>query len=1273
MSPPVPPAEQPPAPRPATRLRLEYPKELPISARVDDLRRALTTNQVVIVAGATGSGKTTQLPKVALEVQDSRQAEPTRERDPKRPRLIGITQPRRIAATSVAARVASELECPLGSAVGYQIRFEEKLSTDTRLKFMTDGILLAEIQGDPLLRRYDTLIIDEAHERSLTIDFLLGWLKRVLERRTDLKVVISSATIETDRFSKFFSDAPVVSVEGRTFPVDVLYEPPDPELDLSEAIADAVSTVTGLDPRGDVLVFLPGEREIADAERVLRGRQLRHTEVLPLFARLPSSEQAKVFSPGPARRVILATNVAETSLTIPGIVYVIDSGIARLSRYDPRTGTTRLQIERISRASADQRKGRCGRVREGLCLRLYEESDFDSRQAFTDPEISRVGLAGVILRMKAARLGDIEDFPFLDAPSQRAIHEGYRVLEELSALDGERKLTQLGKQLARFPVDPRVGRMILAGVEHGCLEEVLVVASALEIQDPRERPRGSEQKADAQHRRFRDENSDFVAYLRLWDLLQTERKRGSSQFRRTCKTLFLSHARVREWREVHRQLHEAVRELRLPRSSSSEPRVGKSARRDAAEQNPGKRGAGNNQGLHLALLTGMLSRIGQYDPEHRGYRGARQTRFTLHPSSALGKKPPAWVMAFELVETHKLFARNAAKVDPLWLASVGSHLLKRSHSEPHWSEKSARASVREHATLYGLPVVNDRSIDYATIAPGRARLMFLEHALVRGECQLRGEFHAHNRALLDEVARLRNKARRSDMLADDDALLTFFDERVARSVVNGKTFDDWRQNAEKQNPKLLFLSLEDVLLGEEALVPEDYPDTLTLHGANLRLSYRFEPSADDDGLTLHVPLALAPRLSADDLDWTIPAWHQLRFEALFERLSKSRRRELGDLDELARHAATRLTPFEGPMKQQLCAVVQEATGIRLTPDELRTDFLPGYLRLSCAVIDDKGKTLAESKELGPLLERFGAQARAALEASDPDGEWQRTGITSWDFETLPESVTRTRLGSLVHLHPTLVDNGDSVELTLVESLSDAEQLLRGGILRLLRLAVSARLTPIVRRVGTPLNLRPGMPVPRREAEAFAEQVAQRTVHEAFDISNTAPPRTASDFAQLLSEGTPRLERAGANVIAAIGHAASELSQTIALLTRAEKQPSGRAAVRDMQQQLQALYPANLLTSVPLAQLTHYPRYLRAMKVRLERALVDPRKDAGKLQVILPAWQAFVGKRDRVHDRDKAEAIRWLFEEARVAVFAPELKTPYPVNVDALPSLVSALA
>ncbi|MEY4551004.1 MAG: hypothetical protein RL685_7199 [Pseudomonadota bacterium] len=1234
-----------------------------------DLRAAIAENQVVIVAGATGSGKTTQLPKVALELGRGQG------------RLIGVTQPRRIAATSVAARVASELECAIGSVVGYQIRFEDRSSRSTRLKFLTDGILLAEISGDPLLRRYDTLIIDEAHERSLTIDFLLGWLKRLLPQRRDLKLIISSATIETARFSDFFGGAPVIEVEGRTYPVDVLYEPPDPEIDLPEAVANAVENVTSLDPHGDILAFLPGEREIRETEQALLARQLRLTTVQPLYARLSAAEQNKVFSRISGRRVILATNVAETSLTIPGIVYVVDSGVARLSRYEPSTGITRLQIEGISQASADQRKGRCGRVREGICVRLYDETSFVTRPAFTDPEILRTGLAGVILRMKSLGLGAVEDFPFLDAPQGRAVSEGYRVLEELGALNDARELTKLGRELALFPVDPRLARMILAGSERGCLPQVLVLAAALGIQDPRERPRGLEHKADELHRRFRDERSDFAGLLKLWDFVRAARARGTGQLRRACKENFLSFLRVREWGEVHAQLEDTVRELTDVRSGQPRGR----RRRGGKERGGNERAeapaaaitaapsapAAEDDALHRALASGLLSRIGLYNPEQRNYTGARQTRFVIHPSSGLSKKPPAWVMAFELVQTTQLFGRTVAKLDPEWLDDIAAHLLKRSYADPHWAEKSARARIKEHATLFGLPVFRDRRVDYASIAPGPARLLFLEHALVRGEFTSRGAFQQHNRQLQAEVARLRDKARQSDMLADEEALLAFFERRVPADVHNGKRFEQWREQAERDEPRLLFLSLADVLSGADAIVPEQYPDALQLHGVELRLEYRFDPSAEDDGISVLLPMALLPQLDAGELDWTIPAWHEQKVSALLADLPRSVRRDLGPA--LAQQVAARLVPFRGPMFPALVEAIAAISGVRVPVESFRRELLPPHLRFTFRVLGERGNVLGSSRELEQLQREHGPRARELMRQSAAASNWQRTGLTRWDFGDLPEYVLRPVQGTELRSYPALVDRGSSVDLVLLESPSAAERASRAGIERLLRLLAQKPLAALSKRRPPPFPRGDGVPNARTAVEAFHEQLEGRVLREAFGLQGSAPlPRTQTAFLALGGFGLPRIDVAFDRLAKAIAGASAALDQTYRALKASASQPSGTHAARDLRVQLEALFPPDLLETLELERLEQLPRYLKAAQQRLARAIVDPRKDAEKNAPLAPLWQQFVERRPQLRDSVGAARWRWAFEELRVAVFAPELRAASAPSVANLVAALSAL-
>jgi len=1225
-------------------VRLHFPEELPISARVEDITRALESHPVIIVAGATGSGKTTQLPKIALAMGRGRERG-----------VIGVTQPRRIAATSVAARVASELETPLGADVGYQIRFDDRTSRSTAIKFMTDGILLAEIQGDRKLRRYDTLIIDEAHERSLTIDFLLGWIARILPERPDLKVIVSSATIETERFSTFFGGAPVIQVEGRTYPVDVLYEPPNDDDDLSTAVANAVSNVTDLDPRGDILVFLPGEREIREAEGELVARKLKHTMIQPLYGRLAAAEQGKVFSSIAQRRVVLATNVAETSITIPGIVYVIDTGLARLSRYDPRSGTTLLQIEAISQASAEQRKGRCGRVRDGICVRLYDEESFAARPAFTDPEIKRTGLAGVILRMKALDLGDVEDFAFLDPPHPRSITEGYRVLEELGALDSDRQLTPLGRHLSRFPVDPRIGRMILAGAELGCLPDVLIITAALNIQDPRERPREAQQKADDLHRRFKVEHSDFLTLINLWDFIKEAEGKGSSNLRRVCRENFLSFMRVREWNEVHRQLVDIVRDLKqAERRSGGLAPTEPIARSERGERSPVKLSSksGGEDAIHRALLTGLLSKIGIWSPEKRIYVGAKATQFMIHPSSALAKKPPAWIMAFELVETSQLFARTAAKIDPEWLIDAAPHLVKRSYSEPHWSERSSRASVKETVTLFGLTVAKDRSVDYALISPTKARLMFLEHALVRGEYKTRGAFQQKNHALIESLSLLRDKARRSDMMADESALVAFFDQRVGADVVNGKTFEAWREIAEERDPGILLLSLEDLTTGERPLRAADYPDSMTLHGTKIPVTYRFDPSAEDDGVTFTLPLLLLPQLDPGELHWMIPGWHEQKIEAVIDELPKATRRALGSIPDLAAKLAKKLAPFEGRLVRALACEtdVPEAS--------FQPDAVPPYLRLYLVIVDEHGDRVAEGRDVDTLLARYGAKARAVLKTTAPPSAWEKKGLTTWDFGALPPFVTR-KVGAVeVRGYPALVDRVTAVDLTLLESSAAAEASSRAGVRRLLMLGARQAVSAITPRLPTPFL--GAAKASKDEVRAFHALLLARIVDEAFALGEL--PRDERAFEALLSAGTPRIHATFLAFEGAMKPVAAELDRTLKALSVAGQQPSGKAAIVDIRAQIEQLFPPDLLATLPLARLAHYPRYLRAAQARLNRATTDPRKDIDKAAPFSPLWSAFLARRSSMKDAAAAEELRWLFEELRVAIFAPELKTPVPVSL-----------
>ncbi|HWO18229.1 MAG TPA: ATP-dependent RNA helicase HrpA [Kofleriaceae bacterium] len=1217
--------------------RIAFPPELPITERIVDIANAIDAHRVVIVAGETGSGKTTQLPKICLAMGRGGGRGVAGQ--------IGCTQPRRIAATSVAARVAQELETELGDVVGYKIRFGDRVKRTSQVKFMTDGILLAEIQSDPRLSRYDTIIVDEAHERSLNIDFLLGFLRELVPRRPELRVIISSATLETERFAAFFGGAPIVEVSGRTYPVDVLYRPPgDDEADLADLVASTVNEIAEMDPRGDMLVFLPGEREIREAASEIERRALPHTMVLPLYARLSAADQQRVFQRTAQRRVVLATNVAETSLTIPGIVYVVDTGLARVNRYSVRTGVSQLLIEPVSKASANQRKGRCGRTASGVCFRLYEEQDFESRPPHTDPEIKRVSLAGVILRMKALRLGDIERFPFLDPPEPRAITEGYRVLEELGALDDDGQLTPVGEQLGQLPLDPRLGRMILGGRDEGALREVVIIAAALGLQDPRERPLAAQQKADESHRKFREEGSDFAGYLKLWSFWQDARAASSRrQLQKLCREHFLSYNRMREWEDIHDQLVRVMREWDF--APNTQP--------GTAEQ------------IHCALLPGLLSKLGMWSPEARIYFGARQTRFMIHPGSGLAKKPPAWVMAAELVETSQLFARCVAKIDPAWIERAAGPLCRRSHGDPHWEQKQAQVMAKEQVTLYGLPIVRDRKVAYARFDPALCRTMFITHALVRHEYTTKAPFMAHNRQLLDEVQRLRDKARRSDMLVDEYELGEFFDKRLPAGVISGKTFEDWRRTAEADDPRILFLSLADILLGEaHELTPERYPDQIVVGGTALSLAYKFDPSEDDDGATAIVPLAVLPQLDPEVLAWTIPGWHATKLLALLESLPKATRKLLAPLDVLAAELAAVLCPFEGPLLATLERAIRDRTGERVPRDAWDLRAVPAYLGFYFRVVDERDKVLGHGRDLAELQRTLGARAKQVW-ATVPRERYERAGLVAWDLDELPEKVTLDVGGRRLAAYPALVDAETSVSVRLLESAAAAAAATRDGLRKLFLLQLRTTLGKLEAQL--PGSLDKG-PLAAAGAELLPRrQLVLRALDDAFRLTDAgAVPRTRAAFAARLAEGRDALSAA----LAELGLIAAELHAELERVRAAMKPLAGkpgvpRAVYDDVSGQLAHLAPPELLRATPLVRLGHIARYLRAIVVRLQRQANDPQKDQQKAAQVVPLWQRYLARREELRAKGRSLAdlddFGWLLEELRVQTFAPELKTAVPVS------------
>jgi ATP-dependent helicase HrpA len=1217
--------------------QLRYPPALPVSQRRDEILAAVRDHQVVVVAGETGSGKTTQLPKLCLELGRGVQA------------MIGHTQPRRLAARTVAERIAAELATPLGGAVGYKVRFTDQVGENTLVKLMTDGILLAEVQHDRLLRQYDTLIVDEAHERSLNVDFLLGYLKRLLPRRPDLKVVVTSATIDPQRLSRHFDDAPVVEVSGRVYPVEVRYRPVvddacDADRDQTQAICDAVDELTAEGP-GDILVFLSGEREIRDTADALRQQRRRDTEVLPLYARLSAAEQHRVFQPHPGRRIVLATNVAETSLTVPGIRYVVDPGTARISRYSHRTKVQRLPIEPISQASANQRKGRCGRTADGICIRLYAEQDFLSRPEFTEPEILRTNLASVILQMTSLGLGDVAAFPFVDAPDRRSVKDGVRLLEELGALDpdakpGRRRLTPLGRQLAQLPVDPRLARMVVEADRHGCLREVLVVAAALSIQDPRERPADRQQAAAEQHARFADQDSDFQAYLNLWQYLRERQKQlSSSQFRRLCRAEYLHYLRVREWQDLYGQLRQVVKAIGL--SLNSAP--------------------GDRHQVHLSILAGLLSHLGLKDGERHEYLGARGARFAISPGSALFRRQPRWVMAAELVETSRLWAHTVARVEPEWAEALAGHLVRRGYGEPRWEPTRGAVLADERVTLFGLPIVARRQVNYGRIDPRRSRELFIRRALVEGDWQTRHRFFHDNRRLLQEVEDLEDRARRRDLLVDDEALFGFYDQRVGQEVVSARHFDSWWKRVERDHPDLLDFEKSMLLRqGADGVDQRDYPDEWRQDGLTLRLSYQFEPGADADGVTVHVPLAVLNQLTGGGFQWQVPGLREELVTALLRSLPKPLRRNLVPAADHARAVLERLRPREEPLLEALSRELQRSTGVVVPADGWRLHRVPDHLKVTFRVLDADGGILAEGKDLEALKLRLRGRMRAALAAAGDGGE--RRGLRGWSFGTLPRTVESRRDGRLLRAYPALVDEGDSVAVRMLESEAEQRRAMWRGTRRLLLLQAPSPVRFVLGRLpgGAKLTL---SRYPHGSAtELFDDCIACAV--DALVAGHGGPPWDQEGFARLREAVRARLQAATLEVVGEVARvleAAGEVQERL----RATTDPALAPALEDVRAQLAELVYPGFVAATGRRRLPDLPRYLRAAARRLERLPRDPQGDRERMltvQRLRRSHQELVGR--PAGDRPAPEALeelRWMLEELRVSYFAQQLGTPYPVS------------
>jgi len=1238
--------------------RIVYPPELPVSQAHDELARAIRENQVVVVAGATGSGKTTQLPKICLELGRER---------------IGHTQPRRIAARSIAERIASELGVELGTVVGYQVRFDDRTKSDTAIKLMTDGVLLAELSRDRELRAYDTIIIDEAHERSLTIDFLLGYLTRLLPRRPDLKVIVTSATIDPESFARHFAAAigaevPVIEVSGRTYPVDIRYralvaeaggdDDSDDEgaaasdRDVQQGIVDALAELEREEP-GDVLVFLSGESEIRDAADVVRGR-FPTDEVVPLYGRLSAADQHRVFdtrrAPGVRRRVVIATNVAETSITVPGIRYVVDAGTARISRYSPRAKVQRLPIEAISQASANQRSGRAGRTSPGIAIRLYSEEDFARRPEFTDPEILRTGLAAVILQMLELRLGDIREFPFLTPPDSRGIADGLDLLTELGAVDREQRITRVGRDLARLPVDPRFGRMLVEAGRHGVVREVAAIVAGLSIQDPRERPLEKRPQADAAHARFRDPGSDFISLLNLWNHLEDQQKeRSGNAFRRMCKAEYLNYLRVREWQDLYRQLVRAAKSVGLT---------------------PGERST-DADAIHRSVLAGLLSRLGLRDPEKKDYLGSRGQRFVIFPGSGLAKKQPNAVMAAELVETSRLFARTVAAIDPAWAEPIAGDLAKRSHSEPHWSSKQGAALVWEKVTLYGVPIVPRRRAQLARLDPALARELFIRHALVEGDwphelqrSALLG-FDRENEALRRELAEVEERTRRRDILTGDEAVFAFYDARVPREVTDSRRFASWWKKARAEQPELLTMRRED-LLEDDAGDAAGFPDEWLQGDTSFRLRYRFEPGADDDGVTVVIPVAVLPRVEQRGFDWLVPGLREDLVTALIKALPKAIRRHVVPAGDWARRLLAELpVRSDAPVGEALADVIRAAAHIPVSASDIEWDRMPVHLRMRFEAVDPRGRVLGAGRDLAALQSRLAERARTdvavATARTAPGRELERGGLTSWDLDALPEQVTATQAGSTVVGYPALVDEGASVALKVFTSRAEADAAHQRGVRRLVALALPSPLGYVQEQLTTPEKLVLAT-APYPSTKALLDDVLLAVVEE---LAGDAAPRDRAGFDALR-------DRVSGGLMDGLFQAAGLTARVLTAAKEADKAISAASSLAfmsplaDARSQLGALVHPGFVRITGLTQLARVPLYLAGIRHRVEKLADNPGRDR--------AWQTQVEEATALYRAAGGELpltsatpprlvpVRWMLEELRLSLFAQHLGTAGPVSV-----------
>jgi len=1278
---------------------IEFPADLPVVGKRADLARAIGEHQVVIVCGETGSGKTTQLPKFCLTLGRGVLG------------CIGHTQPRRVAARTVATRIAFELKTELGGAVGYKVRFHDKVSPDTSIKLMTDGILLAEIHSDPQLKNYDTLIIDEAHERSLNIDFLLGYLKRLLPRRPDLKLIITSATLDADRFASHFG-AQVVEVSGRSYPVETRYRPlqvseEGETQDVPQAVRSALDELAAGGLKGDVLVFLPGEREIRDTAEVLRKHHPKGIEVLPLFARLSAAEQDRVFKTGGQRRVVLATNVAETSLTVPNIGYVIDCGLARVNRYSIRQKVEQLHIEKISRAAANQRAGRCGRVMSGVCIRLYEDADFMQRVEFTDPEIFRVSLATVILRMSALELGDIAEFPFIEPPTPRMIADGYQLLAELGAISeqdatpakreetialpptggGERsegaleggrarQLTKLGHELAKLPLDPKIARLLLAGRQYHCLSEILIIASALSVQDPRERPLDRQEAADAAHKRFADERSDFLTYLKVWAWFEqaVAHKKSNRLLAEECRKNFLSPLRLREWRELHQQLYAQTAEMGMR----------------------GNEQPANYEQIHKALLCGLLGNIGMKSVESNEYLGARGIKFFIAPNSVLAKKGSKWVMAGELIETHRLYARYVARIEPEWLEETGGHLIKRHYYDPHWEKKAAQVVAYERSTLHGLLLNAKKRVHYGPMNVPESREVFIRQALVGGELETHAPFFVHNRKLIADIEALEHKARRPDVLVDEELIFAFYDSRIPRDIHNGAAFDHWRKEAERADAKLLYLKKDDLMRHEAAGITTDqFPPRLMIDNVSFALSYNFSPGKNDDGITLTVPQALINQVSAARCEWLIPGILAEKITQLIKSLPQKLRRHLVPVPEFAASFCREVQPSNTPLLQALVRFIREQKQIDVPLEAFRLEQLPPHLLMNFRVVDEHGRQLGMSRNFAQLHAELAPRAAPAIVAATVEkGEAvPEQRYTSWSFGEFAETRMVKRAGQNVTLYNALVDDGDAVLLRAFDTRDAAQAAHRGGLRRLFMLLLKEQVKYLEKNLPDAQRLGMLFMAPNSPFGGTQQELHQQILAVTFErcCLNDPLPTSEAEFTARGKEAKNRLLLVAQEIARLIGNVLTEyqavqknLVKLLAIPLSSQKtaakglvMPQLKAhaqASQDVRAQLEWLLNKRFIADMPYERLQHVPRYLKAINLRIEKLRSNPARDAqcmAQMQPLTQAWQK-LRQTQQGNSDPRVDEFAWMLQELRVSLFAQELKTPVIASVKRLEKILEGI-